>query len=67
MKFDHKISGYKTNNNTIPPKTYLNSLNMLLIEDTEAWAESYLDAIKILNEENPTQLIIERLRSLLRE
>ena len=67
MKFDHEMSGYKTDDDTIPPKTYLDSLNMLLVEDAEAWAESHPDAIEILNEENPTQLTVERLRSLLRE
>ena len=67
MKFDHEMAGYKNDDGVIPPKTYLDSLNMLLVDDAEAWAESHPDAVEILNEESPTQQTVERLRSLLRD
>ena len=52
IKFDYKISSYKTNNSVISPKTYLNSLNILLINNTKAQTKSHPNTITILNKKN---------------
>ena len=66
MSFEHEMAGYKQNN-TIPADLYLNSLNMLLIDDAEDWAESHPDAIELLKEDTSTQQTVDNFKSLLYE
>ena len=63
-KLGHELSGYKTANEAIPADTYLNSLNMLLVEEAADWAESHPEAIRLLNEPSPTQDTVTAFKAL---
>lgn len=65
-RLEHELSGYKVSG-VINPSTYLNSLNMLLMDDAAEWAESHPDAIRLLAIEEPTAQDPASFRSLLCE
>ena len=59
------MKGYKGADGTIPPKVYLDSLDMLLTDDASQWAESHPDAIRLLAEDEPNQATVDSFKSLL--
>ena len=58
------MKGYKTVDGSIPPDTYLESLNMLLTDDAADWAESHPDAVRLLAEPEPTQVTVDNFKTL---
>lgn len=64
-KFEHEMSGYKSENDgTIPAQTYLDSLSMLLTDDAAEWSESHPDAIRLLAETSPNPQTVDSFKSL---
>lgn len=64
INFNHETKGYKVEDESIPPNTYLESLNMLFSDDAADWAESNSDAVRLLAEPEPTQATVYSLKSL---
>lgn len=63
-KFDYEMSGFCIDGR-IPADKYLSFLNMLLTEDAAEWADSYPDAIRLLEDPNPTQETVDSFKALL--
>lgn len=66
-KFEHEMAGYKNNPGTIPPKLYLDSLDMLLTDDANDWAESHPEASRLLALDEPDQAAVDSFKSLICE
>ena len=62
-KYEHEMSGYKVDG-VIPAVTYLENLSMLLTDDAAEWSESHPDAVRLLNETDPTPQAVESFKSL---
>lgn len=61
-KFDWEMSGYKIDGQ-IPPKTYLEALDLLLIDEAAIWAESTVDIAIMLSNVAPTQVTVDQFRN----
>ena len=64
VKYNHEMKGYKTEDGSIPADTYLEFLNVLLTDDAADWAESHPDAVRLLNEPEPTQATVDSFKAL---
>lgn len=65
-KLDHELSGYKQDG-SIPPDKYFDAFNMLLTDEAGDWADSYPEAVRLLNTEEPTKVTVETFKALLCE
>ena len=64
IKFNHEMKGYRAEDGSIAPDTYLESLNMLLTDDAADWAESHPDAVRLLAEPDPSQATVDSFKTL---
>ena len=58
---------YKKNDDFILSAIYLNSINMLFVNDATNWLENHLNAIRFLTKSSSNQLIVETFKFLLCE
>ena len=51
----------------MPPKKFLESVDLLLTDDAAEWAETCPDAVRLLADENPTVQFMITFRNLFQE
>ena len=66
LKLEHELTQYRENG-IIPPDRFINSVNLLLTDDAAEWAETNLDAARLLEDEDPTTESVASFRTLFQE
>ena len=65
--FEYELSDFRDEHGVIPPATYLQYLDLLLLGEAAEWVESNPEAVRLMATQDPTQATVSQFISLLQE